>query len=103
MIRKLIALLMCMLLTLLIPQSAFAVSVPGSSDRQFTYREDNIEGNHYDFVNSVNRSFFRKASDGYMRLYGADNGELEVSDATQIQRYLTTMADVPYAIGSIRG
>ena len=61
MIRKLTALLICMLLTLLIPQSAFAVPVPGSSDRQFTYREDNIEGNHYDFVNSVNRSFFRKA------------------------------------------
>lgn len=78
MIRKLTALLICILLTLLIPQSAFAVPVPGSSDRQFTYREDNIEGNHYDFVNSVNRSFFRKASDGYMRLYGADNGTVFV-------------------------
>ena len=67
MIRKLTALLICMLLTLLIPQSAFAAPVPGSSDRQITYREDNIEGNHYDYINSVNRSFFRKASDGYMR------------------------------------
>lgn len=78
MIRKLTALLICILLTLLIPQSAFAALVPDRSDRQITYREDNIEGNHYDFINSVNRSFFRKASNGYMRLYGADNGTVFV-------------------------
>ena len=78
MIRKITAVLLCVILTLLIPQSAFAAVIPDQSKRQITYREDNIEGNHYDYVNSVNRSFFRKVADGYMRLYGADNGTVFV-------------------------
>ncbi len=78
MIRKTTAVLLCVLMTLLIPQSAFAAVIPDHTDRQITYREDNIEGNHYEYVNSVNRSFFRKAADGYMRLYGADNGTVFV-------------------------
>ena len=78
MIRKITAVLLCVLMTLLIPQSALAAVIPDQTDRQITYREDNIEGNHYEYVNSVNRSFFRKAADGYMRLYGADNGTVFV-------------------------
>ena len=78
MIRKNTAALLCVLLTLLIPQNAYAAVTPDLPTRQITYREDNIEGNHYDYFNSVNRSFFRKAAGGYMRLYGADNGTVFV-------------------------
>ena len=78
MIQKITAVLLCAIMTLLIPQSAFADVVPDPPQQQFTYREDNIEGNHYDYVNAVNRSFFRKVADGYMRLYGVDNGTVFV-------------------------
>lgn len=78
MIRRITAVLLCFLLTLLIPQSAFAALVTDRSQGQITYREDNIDGNFYDYINNVNRSFFTTAADGYMRLYGADNGTVFV-------------------------
>ncbi|WP_407384355.1 leucine-rich repeat protein [Ruminococcus sp.] len=78
MIRRITAVLLGILLTITIPQGAFSALGTDQAERKITYREDNIEGNHYDYVNSVNRSFFRKTADGYLRLYGTDNGTVFV-------------------------
>lgn len=78
--RKIISILLCLITVFSVTLSAYAVESPdGSVKRLITYREDNIEGNHYDYINHVNRSFFTTADDGgYMRLYGADNGTVFV-------------------------
>ena len=79
MLRKIISLLLCVLIVIPVTLSAYAVEdTDGFSERLITCREDNIEGNHYEYINCVNRSFFTTVAEGYMRLYGADNGTVFV-------------------------
>lgn len=78
MLRKMTAVLLCVFMMFSVAQRFFAVEKTDDSKQRITYREDNIEANHYEYGNHVNRSFFTTAADGYMRLYGADNGTVFV-------------------------
>ena len=78
MIRRITAVLLCILTVFSAVLNAAAAENPEAAERRITYREDNIEANHYEYGNHVNRSFFTTADNGYMRLYGADNGTVFV-------------------------
>lgn len=86
------AVLLCVLMVFSMTRSFFVAETTENPKQLITYREDNIEANHYEYYNHVNRSFFTTAGDGYMRVYGADNGTVFVeyyhSDFTFYSNYI---------------